>query len=347
VISGLRIRRLPGTAPGASRTPLVLVTTSVVGLAAFVVTLGLGEVSVAPFDVIRALAGHGGGDGGFVVTELRLPRALVACCVGAGLAAAGVVLQGMTRNELAAPELVGVSAGAHAAAVVVIVLLSSDLPISALPACAFAGALATSALVYGLSWRRGTSGSRLLLVGIAVTTVGYAVVLGVVSTVDDLIHASQLVTFMAGSVYGRGWPEFAAVAPWLVVLLPLVAASARDLDALSLGDPVARGLGVRVEAARLRLLVMAAGLAGSAVAVAGPVGFVGLMSPHIARRLVGGAHGPLLATSVLVGATIMLVADALARLAFAPVDVPVGVVTAVVGAPYLLWLLVRGRANPA
>jgi iron complex transport system permease protein len=323
----------------------VLVTTSVVGLAAFVVTLGLGEVSVAPFDVVRALVGQGGGDGGFVVTELRLPRALVACCVGAGLAAAGVVLQGMTRNALAAPELVGVSAGAHAAAVVVIVLLS-DLPISALPACAFAGALATSALVYGLSWRRGTSGSRLLLVGIAVTTVGYAVVLGVVSTVDDLVHASQLVTFMAGSVYGRGWPEFAAVAPWLVVLLPLVAASARDLDALSLGDQVARGLGVRVEAARLRLLVMAAGLAGSAVAVAGPVGFVGLMSPHIARRLVGGAHGPLLATSVLVGATIMLVADALARLAFAPVDVPVGVVTAVVGAPYLLWLLVRGRANP-
>jgi iron complex transport system permease protein len=345
-MSGLRIRLLPGAAPGAVRTPLVLVTTSLVGLAAFVVTLGLGEVTVAPLDVVRALVGQGGGDGAFVVTELRLPRALVAACVGAGLAAAGVVLQGMTRNALAAPELVGVSAGAHAAAVVVIVLLA-DLPISALPACAFAGALASSALVYGLSWRRGTAGSRLLLVGIAVTTVGYAVVLGVVSTIDDLIHASQLVTFMAGSVYGRGWPEFAAVAPWLAVLLPLVAMSARDLDALSLGDPVARGLGVGVEAARLRLLVLAAGLAGSAVAVAGPVGFVGLMSPHIARRLVGGAHGPLLAASVLLGATIMLVADALARLAFAPVDVPVGVVTAVVGAPYLLWLLVRGHANPA
>lgn len=343
--SGLRIRLLPAPAPGAGRTPLVLVTTTLVGLAALIVTLGLGEVDVAPIDVVRALAGHGDADGAFVVTELRLPRALVACCVGAGLAAAGVVLQGLTRNPLAAPELVGVSAGAHAAAVVVIVLLP-DLPISALPACAFAGALATSALVYGLSWRRGTSGSRLLLVGIAVTTVGYAIVLGVVSTVENLIHASQLVTFMAGSVYGRGWPELGAVAPWLAVLLPLVALGVRDLDALALGDPVARGLGVRVEAARLRLLVLAAGLAGSAVAVAGPVGFVGLMSPHIARRLVGGASGPLLATSVVLGATIMLLADALARLAFAPIDVPVGVVTAVVGAPYLLWLLVRGRANP-
>jgi iron complex transport system permease protein len=344
-MAGLRLRLFPAPAPGAARTPLVLVSTSVVGLAAFVVTLGLGEVTVAPTDVVRALIGQADAEGAFVVTELRMPRALVACCVGAGLAAAGVILQGLTRNALAAPELVGVSAGAHAAAVVVIVLLPG-LPISALPACAFAGALATSALVYGLSWRRGTSGSRLLLVGIAVTTVGYAVVLGVVSTVEDLIHASQLVTFMAGSVYGRGWPEFAAVIPWLAVLLPLVALSIRELDALALGDPVARGLGVRVEAARLRLLVLAAGLAGSAVAVAGPVGFVGLMSPHIARRLVGGAHGPLLATSVVIGATVMLLADALARLAFAPIDVPVGVITAIVGAPYLLWLLVRGRANP-
>jgi iron complex transport system permease protein len=345
MISGLRLRLLPAPAPGAARTPLVLVATSLVGMAAFVVTLGLGEVSVTPVEVVRALLGQSGADGAFVVTELRLPRALVACCVGAGLAAAGVVLQGLTRNALAAPELVGVSAGAHAAAVVVIVLLP-DLPISTLPACAFAGALATSGLVYGLSWRRGTSGSRLLLVGISVTTVGYAVVLGVVSTVENLIHASQLVTFMAGSIYGRGWSEFGAAAPWLAVLLPLVALSIRELDALALGDPVARGLGVRVEAARLRLLVLAAGLAGSAVAVAGPVGFVGLMSPHIARRLVGGAHGPLLATSVLIGATIMLLSDALARLAFAPIDIPVGVVTAVVGAPYLLWLLVRGRANP-
>jgi iron-siderophore transport system permease protein len=345
VIAGWRVRLLPAPAPGVARTPLVLVTTALVGLATFVVTLGLGEMSVAPADVVRALVGQTSADGAFVVTELRLPRALVACCVGAGLAAAGVVLQGLTRNALAAPELVGVSAGAHCAAVVVIVLLP-DLPISVLPACAFAGALVTSAVVYGLSWRRGTSGSRLLLVGIAVTTVGYAIVLGVISTVEDLIHASQLVTFMAGSVYGSGWPEFGAALPWLVLLLPLVALSIRELDALALGDPVARGLGVRVEAARLRLLVLAAGLAGSAVAVAGPVGFVGLMSPHIARRLVGGAHGPLLATSVLLGATIMLLADALARLAFAPVDVPVGVVTAVVGAPYLLWLLARGRANP-
>ena len=346
MIAGLRVHPLLARGHGAARTPLVLVATAVVGLVAFVATLCLGEVAVAPRDVLRALAGQDAADGAFVVTELRLPRALVAACAGAGLAAAGVVLQGITRNALAAPELVGVSAGANAAAVVVIVAVP-DLPVSVLPAFAFAGALAASALVYALSWRGGTSGSRLLLVGVGVTTVGYAVVLGVVATIDELIHASQLVTFMAGSVYGRGWPELGAVAPWLALLLPLVALSARDLDALSLGDPVARGLGARVEHQRLRLLVLAAGLAGSAVAVAGPVGFVGLMAPHIARRLVGGAHAPLLATSVLLGAAIVLLADAIARLAFAPVDVPVGVVTAIVGAPYLLWLLARGRVRAA
>jgi iron complex transport system permease protein len=346
VISSLRPSPFLASPHPGARIPIVLVGTSLVGLMAFVATLSLGEVSVAPVDVLRALIGQDGADGAFVVTELRLPRALVACCVGAGLAAAGVVLQGLTRNPLAAPELVGVSAGGYAAAVIVIIVLP-ELPISVLPACAFVGALAASALVYGLSWRTGTSGSRLLLVGVAVTTVAYAVVLGVVATIDELIHASQLVTFLAGSVYGRGWPEFNAVAPWLAVLLALIALSTRDLNALTLGDPVARGLGVRVEARRLRLLVLAAGLAGSAVAVAGPVGFIGLMAPHIARRLVGGTHGPLLATSVLLGVAIMLLADALARLAFAPVDVPVGVMTAIVGAPYLLWLLARGPANAA
>ncbi len=326
--------------PRVPRTALVLGATALVALAALVITIGAGEYPVAPGDVVRALLGAGDERAAFVVTELRLPRALAAFGVGAGLAAAGVILQGLTRNPLAAPELVGVSAGAHAAAVLVIVVLPG-MPVSALPACAFAGALAASALVYGLSWRGGSSPSRLLLVGVALTTVGYAVVLGVVSTLDELIHASQLVTFMAGSVYGRGWPELTALAPWLAVLLALAVLAARDLDALALGDPVARGIGVRVELRRLWLLVLAAGLAGAAVAVAGPVGFVGLMAPHIARRLVGGVHAVLLPAAVLVGGTLVLVADAAARTAFAPVDIPVGVVTAVVGAPYLVWLLAR------
>jgi iron complex transport system permease protein len=288
--------------------------------------------------VLLALLGEGDPGSSFVVTELRLPRALVAFGVGAGLAASGVILQGLTGNALAAPELVGVSAGANTAAVVAIVVLP-DLPVAVLPICAFVGALCASALVYALAWRGGSSPTRLLLVGVAITTLGYAVVLGVISSVDDIIHASQLVTFIAGTVYGRGWTELATLLPWLALLLPLALLSARDLDSLVLGDQTAGALGLRIEPARLRLLAVAAGLAGVAVAVAGPVGFVGLMAPHAARRLVGASHAAILATAVMLGGCLVLVADALARTAFAPVDIPVGVVTAVVGAPYLIWLL--------
>lgn len=316
----------------------VVAGSAIVSLATLIVTVGLGEYPVAPGEVLLALLGQGAPSSSFVVTELRLPRALVAFGVGAGLAASGVILQGLTRNALAAPELVGVSAGANTAAVVVIVALP-DLPVAMLPVCAFAGALATSALVYALAWRGGSSPSRLLLVGVAITTLGYALVLGVISSIDDIIHASQLVTFLAGTVYGRGWQELAALTPWLLLLLPLALLSARDLDTLVLGDETAGGLGLQIEAGRLRLLATAAGLAGVAVAIAGPVGFVGLMAPHAARRLVGASHAALLTTAVMLGGCLVLVADALARTVFAPVDIPVGVVTAIIGAPYLIWLL--------
>ncbi len=332
----LRLRPYPGSR--RRRTVVVVAGSAIISLATLIVTVGLGEYPVAPAEVLLALLGEGAPSSSFVVTELRLPRALVAFGVGAGLAASGVILQGLTRNALAAPELVGVSAGANTAAVVVIVALP-DLPIAVLPFCGFAGALATSALVYALAWRGGSSPSRLLLVGVAITTLGYALVLGVISSIDDVIHASQLVTFLAGTVYGRGWPELAALTPWLALLLPLALLSARDLDTLVLGDEAAGGLGLRIEAGRLQLLAIAAGLAGVAVAVAGPVGFVGLMAPHAARRLVGANHAVLLTTAVMLGGCLVLVADAIARTAFAPVDIPVGVVTAIIGAPYLIWLL--------
>lgn len=338
------VARLRPRAPARRhRTKIVLGASVLLSLAALVLTVGLGEYQIAPAAVLLAFLGQGDPGSSFVVTDLRLPRALVAFGVGAGLAASGAILQGLTRNALAAPELVGVSAGANAAAVLVIVALP-DLPVGVLPACAFAGALASSALVYALAWRGGSSSSRLLLVGVAITTLGYAIVLGVISSVDELVHASQLVTFMAGTVYGRGWPELAALAPWLAILLPLAFLAARELDTLVLGDEMAGGLGLRIERSRLSLVAIAAGLAGVAVAVAGPVGFVGLMAPHAARRLVGGGHAALLATAVMLGGCLVLVADAIARTAFAPVDVPVGVLTAIVGAPYLLWLLAgRGR----
>ncbi len=315
---------------------------AVVALGALVVSIGVGELSVAPADVVRSLLGQGEAEHHFVVTELRFPRALVAMSVGAALGASGAILQGLTRNPLAAPEIVGVSAGANVAAVIVIVALP-ETPIALLSLAAFAGATLATAVVYALAWRGGTSPVRLVLVGIGVTAVGYAIVTAVISSVDELIHASQLVVFMAGSVYGTGWKELATLGPGVLILLPLALAGTRQLDALRLGDEIASGLGARVERERLALLAVATALAAVAVGTAGPVSFVGLMSPHIARRLAGAAHAAVVPVAAVAGATIVLVADTLARTVVAPVDIPVGVTTAVVGAPYFIYLLYRSR----
>lgn len=322
------------------RTLAVMLAFGVVAAVALAASVALGEFPIGPGAVVRTLAGQGEPGHEFIVMDLRLPRAVVAFAVGAALGSAGTIFQGLTRNALAAPEIIGVAAGANLAAVVVIVVLPST-PIALLPVAAWGGALAATALVYRLAWRGGTSPIRLVLVGVGVTLIGHALVMAVVSSVDEIIHASQLVIFMAGSVYGTGWRELLALAPWLIVLVPLALGGARHLDALRLGDYTARGLGVHVERERLGLLVVAAALAGAAVAIAGPVGFVGLMAPHIARRLVGDAHAAVLPVAAMAGGTIVIAADTLARTLFAPVEIPVGVMTAIVGAPFFIVLLFR------
>lgn len=340
----LRLARPPVSARIDLRALAVGAATALVAVVALVVTVGLGEFPISPSDVVLALVGQGEGQHDFVVTELRLPRALVAFSVGLALALSGAIFQGLTRNALASPEILGVTAGANVAAVLVIVVLP-DTPIALLSAAAFAGGLLATAAVYVLAWRGGTDPVRLILVGIGITAAGYAIVTGVIASVDEVVYASQLVVFTIGSVFGTGWSELAILAPLLAVLVPAGLAGARQLDALRLGDQVARGLGGRVEHARLGLIVVGTGLAAGAVAVAGPVSFVGLMGPHIARRLVGSAHAAALPVAGLVGGTIVVVADALARTLFAPVDIPVGVMTAVVGAPYFVFLLLRTRGG--
>jgi len=340
----LRLERPPLSVRVDLHAVVVVAALALVAFGALVVSVGVGEFPVAPQDALLALIGQGGGREEFIVVELRLPRALVAFAVGVALAVAGAIFQGLTRNPLAAPEIIGVAAGANVAAVVVIVALPAT-PIALLPVAAFVGGLAATALVYALAWRGGSSPVRLVLVGIAITAVGSAIVTAVISSVDELVHASQLVVFTTGSVFGTGWPELAVLGPAVAVLVPLALGGARQLDALRLGDEVARGLGARVERERLALLVVGTALTATAVAIAGPVGFVGLMSPHIARRLVGAAHAAVLPVAGVVGGTIVIVADALARTLFAPVDIPVGVMTAVVGAPYFVYLLHRTGAR--
>ncbi|OLT47607.1 iron ABC transporter permease [Saccharomonospora sp. CUA-673] len=314
----------------------------VAAFAGLVANVAYGEYPVPPLEVVRTILGLGE-DGGqaFVVNTLRLPRALVAVAVGAALGVSGVILQGITRNDLAAPDIVGINAGASLAAVSLIVIAPAASVVYLQPA-ALAGAFVAAGLLYLLAWRRNGSPLRLVLVGIGLSAIAGAGATLLV-TIGEIEQASSALVWLAGSVYGRGWDDLYSFLPWLLVLFPLALLLSRHLAALNLGDNVARVLGVHVERVRGLLLLTSVGLAGTAVATAGTVGFVALMAPHIARHLVGPSYGGLMPAAAATGATIVVGADFVGRFLFAPVELPAGIVTAVLGAPFFLYLLYRSR----
>jgi iron complex transport system permease protein len=261
---------------------------------------------------------------------------------GAGLAVSGVLLQAVTRNPLAAPSIVGINGGAVLGAVVVLFLLPSTPP-GAVPAAALVGGIAAGTTVYALARRGGSiAPGRLALVGMAVGTLCIALVqLLIVRFLNSGDYQTAL-TWLVGSLWGRSWDDAALLAPWSIVLLPAAWLFADHLDLLALGDDVARGLGSRLETLRAGLLGIAVGLAASAVSAAGAVAFIGLIAPHVARRLIGPRHRPLIPAAGLLGALLVLLSDALGRAVFPPQEISFGLVTALIGAPYFIYLLRRG-----
>lgn len=325
------------------RVPSICLTLGAIAFGVLIISTGYGEYPIPLLEVLKTLLGIAPvpSDYAFVIYTLRLPRVVMAGMAGMGLAIAGTILQGLTRNALAAPEIVGVEAGAALATVTLFVLLPS-IPIALLPVTAFGGALFAAILVYTLAWERGSSPIRLILVGVgvgAIASAGTTLML----TFGNIYDVSQAMVWLAGSVYGRTWEHVQALLPWLVVGAPLAWLGARELNTLNLGDEVARGLGLCVEFQRACLLLTAVAIAGAVVASAGTIGFVGLMSPHIARQWVGASHEGILPTAALVGALIVTLADLLGRSLFAPIEIPCGVVTAAIGAPYFIYLLYKNR----
>ncbi|MGC1310539.1 MAG: iron ABC transporter permease [Phormidesmis sp.] len=326
------------------RVPKVMLGLAIASLITAIWSIGQGEYPVPPLDVVRTVLGlpTDNADYGFVVNTLRLPRTLVAWGVGMALAIAGTLTQGITRNPLAAPNIIGFEAGAALAAVTLVVVFPS-VPIAVLPLVAFGGALTVAMLIYFLAWKDGSSPIRLILVGIGFTLISDALT-DLMVTFGNINNVSQALVWLAGSVYGRSWEQAIAFAPWLVIFSLLSLFLSRELNALQLGDEVARSLGSRLEWQRGWLLLSAVALSGSAVATAGSISFVGLMSPHIARQLVGPSHEGLLPVAALTGGLVVIVADLIGRLLFAPIELPCGIVTAVIGAPYFLYLLIRNRS---
>ena len=335
--------RIPVSYRVDRRVPWILLVLGIITLIVILFSVGYGEYPISPIDVIKTLLGLNTDNLNhrFVLYTLRLPRVITAFLVGMALSIAGTILQGLTRNPLAAPEIVGLEAGAGLAAVMLIVWFPS-IPISLLPIAAFTGALIAALLVYGLSWNGGSSPIRLILVGVGVGAIASALT-SLLITFGNIYDVNQALVWLAGSVYGRTWEHIQALFPWLIIFIPLAFFSARELNTLNLGDDVARGLGSSVEWQRGFLLLISVALAGASVATTGTISFVGLMAPHLARQLVGTSHEGLMPTAALVGGLIVALADFLGRSLFAPIELPCGVITAAVGAPYFLYLLYRNR----
>jgi iron complex transport system permease protein len=325
------------------RVPPMLICLAVAIVVAMVMNLGQGEYPIAPLDIVKTVLSidTGNPDYAFVIYNLRLPRTLVAVMVGMVLGVAGTIFQGITRNPLADPGIIGINAGASLAAVSVIVLLPSA-PIYILPLSAFLGALLMAVLIYSLAWNNGSSPILFILMGVGLSTIAGAFT-SLLITFGDIYSVSDALVWLAGSVYGRTWEQVFSFLPWLIVFVPMALILARHLNALNLGDDVAKSLGTRVEWQRGLLVLVGVALAGGAVATAGMIGFVGLIAPHIGRQLVGTNHQGLIPISALLGGMLVILADLLGRTMFAPIEIPCGVVTAAIGAPYFLYLLIRNR----
>ncbi|MEX0408509.1 iron ABC transporter permease [Aquibium sp. LZ166] len=285
-----------------------------------------------------------------IVYDIRLPRVILGILIGAALAVSGAVMQGLFRNPLADPGLVGVSAGAGLGAISVIVLGTTALGpvvqmfgIYALPFSAFLGGLATSLILYRVATRRGqTSIATMLLAGIALAAMAGAFS-GVMVYLADDRQLRDLTFWGLGSLAGATWTKIAAAAPIIVVTLLAAPFLARGLNALSLGEATAHHLGVPVQRLKNVAIVAVAAAVGACVAVSGGIGFVGIVVPHLLRLLIGPDNRYLLPASALLGATLLLAADAVSRTIVAPAELPIGIVTAAVGAPFFLWILLRRR----
>ena len=337
----------------AARRPAILGGLAVLAALAFVAALATGAAPVAIADVLRALTGmETDPRTAAIIQSIRLPRAILAVIAGMALAGAGAAFQGLFRNPLADPSLIGVSGGAALGAVFVIVLgsvLVGALPVLAspylLPFAAFGGGLATTFAIQGLAQSRGQAATAtLLLAGIAINALTGALT-GVLVYLANDAQLRDFTFWSMGSLASGSWTAVGLAALPIAMALGVILTRARALDAMLLGEREALHLGVRVQRLKHIVMIAAALAVSSAVAVCGVIAFVGIVVPHVVRLLAGPDHRIVLPGSMLAGATLLLVADSFARVIIAPAELPIGLVTAAIGSPFFLWLLVRKRKS--
>ena len=301
------------------------------------VSMRFGSLKLTFAEIVGTLWNRPDGINGQIIFNIRLPRILLGALVGGSLAAAGTILQGVMRNPLASPGIIGVSAGGGLGGILVMLVLP-QFGYLLVPA-AFGGALVTAVLVYLLAWKRGVNPVRLILAGVAVSAM-----LGAFSSTILILNAEKaggVLDFTIGSLSARSWPQIEQVAPYMAAGFAVALMLGQKLNILTLGDEVATGLGMRVERTRFLLLAVTALLAASAVSVAGLLGFVGLIAPHIVRIVIGSDNRFLIPASALFGGIMVVGCDTVGRMAMDPSELPVGVIMSLLGPPFFLWLLRR------
>lgn len=337
---------------------LLIVALVFIAVAMFAASIMTGAANASLGNVLQWLLGMEGAEQALsardriIILDIRLPRAVMGLLVGASLAVSGTIMQGLFRNPLADPALVGISSGASLGAVLTIVLGSSlfgalfaVFGFYALPVAAFLGCLLTTLLLYRIATRSGqTSVATMLLAGIALAALANAVT-GVLIFIADDKQLRDLTFWGLGSLAGANWTKILSAGPIIAAALAVVPFLARGLNALTLGEATAFHMGVPVQRLKNIAIVSVAALTGASVAVSGGIGFVGIVVPHVLRLMIGPDHRYLLPASALLGGTLLIFADMIARTIVPPAELPIGIITAFVGAPFFLWILLRGRSH--
>jgi iron complex transport system permease protein len=309
-----------------------------------IVSLGLGYSSVSYNRIIPALFGNGTFKEEFILFDIRLPRIVITLLAGMALALSGSILQGITRNDLADPGIIGINSGAGVAVAVFFLFAPIDATsfAFAIPVLAFVGAIITSALIYLSSYKKGVGiqPMRLVLVGVGFSLALSGAMIILISSAEQT-KVDFIAKWLAGNIWGTDWPFVWAILPWLAVLVPFTLYKANRLNILALGESISIGVGISVEKERILLLITAVALASSAVSVTGGISFIGLMAPHMAKAMVGPRNQLFIPVALLIGGWLLLFADTIGRNIVEPEGIAAGIMVAIIGAPYFLYLLLK------
>ncbi|SEN36693.1 iron complex transport system permease protein [Mesobacillus persicus] len=331
--------------PGLIKKQRMIVSISLLLiLITIIISMGMGYSSVSYNRIIPTLLGQGTFKEEFVLFSVRLPRIVITLLAGMALALSGAILQGITRNDLADPGIIGINSGAGVAIAVFFLFFPIEVGtfVYMIPLVAFGGAILTAIFIYLLAYNKNTGLQpvRLVLIGVGFSLALSGAMIVLISSADRT-KVDFIATWLAGNIWGDDWPFIWALLPWLIILIPFTLYKANRLNLLGLSEPVAIGVGVSIERERIVLLLTAVALAASAVSVTGGISFIGLMAPHIAKALVGPRNQLFIPVAILLGGWLLLFADTIGRNIIEPSGVPAGIMVSLIGAPYFVYLLLK------